>query len=232
MRSSNFQDFECPPQCLCKGHAVYCTHTDVDIYKLPTNMTLLYLPYTTSRTDNYGAPMSIFSDLGLFNLSHSRIAPNIIRNFLEYVPKLRVLIMRNCSIHELSLRFFTHLRFLNILDLQENSFPVLTGGCFTGLFTVPSLDLHNLHIHELQPKTFQGMSSVQLLNLSTNLLVYLDDNIFQSMTKLISVDLSGNAFKRIDSNTFNQMYSLVLVTTNQLCCFVDAPSICVQNNPR
>ena len=227
-----FQDFHCPPECLCKGHAVYCTHTEVDIYRLPINMTLLYLPYTTSRANNLDVQLSNFPDLGLFNMSHSRIAPSILRNFLSYLPKLRVLLMRNCSIHDLSPNFFNHLRSLHILDLQENVFPVLTSRGFTGLITVSSLDLHDLHVYELQSKTFQSMNLMHLLNLSTNMLDYLDDGIFQSLTRLVSVDLSGNPFKEIDSNAFKKMYSLVVVSTIQLCCYVEPPSICIHITSR
>ena len=227
-----FQDFHCPPECLCKGHAVFCTHTDVDIYILPTNMTLLYLPYTTSRTNNLDVQLSNFPDLSLLNMSNSRIAPKILHKFLSYLPKLRVLLMRNCSIPDLSAKFYTNLRSLNILDLQENSFPVLTSGCFTGLITISSLDLHGLNVYELQSKTFQGMNLMHLLNLSTNMLDYLDDGIFQSLTRLVSVDLSGNPFKEIDSNAFKTMYSLVVVSTIQLCCYVEPPSICIHITSR
>ena len=195
-------------------------------------MTLLYLPYTTSRTNNLDVQLSNFPDLGLFNMSHSRIAPSILHSFLKYLPKLRVLLMRNCSIHDLSPNFFNHLRSLHILDLQANLFPVLTSGCFTRLITVSSLDLHDLHVYELQSNTFQNMDSMQLLNLSTNMLDHLDSDIFQSLTRLVSVDLSGNAFREIDSNAFKTMHSLVVVSTIQLCCYVEPPSICIQINSR
>ena len=217
---------------MCKGHAVYCSHTDVDIHSLPTNITLLYLPYSTLRSDNYDVELSNFRHLGLLNISHSQIAPNMISNFLQYLPNLRVLLMRNASIQDLSLKLFIHQRTLKILDLQKNSIGLLTNGCFMGLITLTTLDLHNINIYQIQPKSFDGMLSLRLLNLSSNELEYLDSDIFQSLNMLISVDLRGNTFKGIDSSTFRHLHSLLYVSTVQLCCYVEAPSICIMDNTR
>ena len=222
----------CPSQCLCKGHAVYCAHSDVDIYSLPTNMTLLYLPYTTSSANSSDDQLSNFKDLGLLNMSNSRLATNVIRDFLLYLPKLRVLLMRNASIGDLSSKFFIHLPMLNILDLKENVISILTTGCFTGLVNIASLDLHNMNIETIQSKCFDGMKSLQLLNLSSNQLEFLDYDIFQSLTMLINVDLRGNAFKEIDISAFQNVYILMHVSTMQLCCYVEAPSICINDDFR
>ena len=227
------QEIVCPLQCLWKGHAIYCTHTDVDINNLHSNMTIMYLPYTTSRINTLDDQLFNFIELGLLNMSNSRIATNVIKNFLHYLPNLRVLLMRNSSVNDLYLKLFTNLRLLTILDLQKNSISLLTSECFTGLVSVTSLDLHDINIKKIEPKTFDGMDSLQLLDLSNNLLDYLDDGIFQSlMMHLRYIDLRGNTFKEIDINTFKKLHVLVHVSTVQLCCYIDASSICLKENSR
>ena len=195
-------------------------------------MTLLYLPYTTSRAYSSDVQLTNFKDLGLLNMTNSRFTSNVLRILLLHVPNLRVLLMRNASIRDLSSKFFIHLPMLNILDLQENSISVLTTGCFTGLVNIALLDLHNMNIEYIQSKSFDGMDSLQLLNLSSNQLEYLDYDIFQSLRMLINVDLSGNAFKEIDISAFKKLYILVHVSTIQLCCYVESPSICIHEKLR
>ena len=196
-------------------------------------MTFLYLPYTTSRTNDLNDQLFNFIGLGLLNMSNSRIATNVIKNFLHYLPNLRVLLMRNASVRDLYPNFFTNLRLLTILDLQENSISLLTSGCFTGLVSVTSLDLHHNNIKKIQSKSFDGMDSLQLLDLSNNLLDYLDDGIFQTLIMhLRYIDLRGNTFKEIGINTFKNLHVLLHVSTVQLCCYVDATSICFKENLR
>ena len=196
-------------------------------------MTLLYLPYTTSRIHNFDDQLFNFIELGLLNMSNSKIATNVIKNFLHYLPNLRVLLMRNTSVRDLYPNFFTNLRFLAILDLQENSISLLTSRCFKGLVSVTSLDLHDSNIKKIQSKSFDGMYSLQLLDLSNNLLDYLDDDIFQSLIiHLRFIDLRGNTFKEIDINTFKKLHILLYVSTVQLCCYIDASSICLKENLR
>ena len=193
-------------------------------------MTMLYLPYTTSRTNDLNDQLFNFIGLGLLNMSHSRIDTNVIKNFLRYLPNLRVLLMRNVSVNDLYPNLFSNLRLLTILDMQENSISLLTSGCFTGLVSVTSFDLHDNNVKE---KSFDGMDSLQLLDLSNNLLDYLDDDIFQSLIiHLRYIDLRGNTFKEIDINTFKNLHVLLHVSTVQLCCYIDVSSICLKENSR
>ena len=194
---------------------------------------MLYLPYTTSRTNDLNDQLFNFIGLGLLNMSHSRIDTNVIKNFLHHLPNLRVLLMRNVSIRDLYPNFFTNLRLLTILDLQKNSISVLTSGCFTGLVSLTSVDLHDIKLKKIQSKSFDGMDSLQLLDLSNNLLDYLDDDIFQSLIiHLRYIDLRGNIFKEINMNTFKTLHVLLHVSTVQLCCYINASSKCLKDNLR
>ena len=227
----HFQDFTCPPECLCKGRAIYCSNTHVDIYNLPTNATLLiYTACDTSTIHNVSS--RIYPNMGLLNLSNSRILLDDLRKFLRMVPNLRVLLIRNASLNDLGKQLFFDLKSLNILDIQENSIVSISSESFTGLKGVPLLDLHSLLIRSIHSKSLVGMDSLQMLNFSSNLLTYLPTDVFSSLRSIKDIDLRGNLITNIPVVTFDGLNITLHISNYQLCCFIKRPSLCVGNQKR
>ena len=195
-------------------------------------MTLLYLYYTTIFRENADVKLSNYTNLGLLNITNSRIHSEALRKLLFSSTKISVLLMRNSSITDLNQHFFVQLRNLKILDLQENFIPILTSGCFKGLTSITLLDLHSLSIYKIQSKCFESMESLVFLNLSSNYLEFIPNDIFHSLYRLRGLDLRGNIFKSIDTDVFRQLISVIFASTNQLCCYIEEPSICETTNTR
>ena len=231
-----FQNFLCPSQCICKGHVIYCHLTGVNMSSIPTNTTLLYLShvevYNTQGDDHVQQAEHSYPNLTLVNITDSQIAPQVLYEFLLFLPNLRVLLMHNASLIELRWNFFMRLHKMQILELQRNNISILTSGCFLGCSEVTSLDLHGMFIRIIQSKSFDGMASLQLLNLSYNRLEHLSDDIMQTMYALSIIDLRGNKFKRIHSHTFYGLDATIYTTSSQLCCFVPPTSTCYATDLR
>ena len=225
-----FQSFLCPSRCLCKGHAIYCHLTVVDLRSIPINTTLLYLSYVevynTHRADHVLQAGHTYPHLTLVNITDSRIVPQDLREFLSFLPNLRVMLMQNASLMDLKWNFFRRLHKMQILELQRNTISILTSGCFFGCSEVISLDLHGLFIRNIQPKSFDGMASLQLLNLSYNRLEHLSDDIMQTLYALSIIDLRGNDLKGIHAHTFHGLDATIYTTSPQMCCFVPPTSTC------
>ena len=221
------QNFQCPPQCICKGHVIFCSHTSVDIYSVPVNVTLLYFSYITDSTQQpYEKQLKTYHNLSLVNFTNSKIFHSVINNFLLLVPNLRVLIMKNASITDLSSSYFTNLLMLNYLDLQGNFIHSLTSGCFNGSISVLWLDLHGLMIQKIEPHAFEGLLFLHLLNLSYNKLAHLYDGRFKYLISLKVLDLRGNSFKNIQLHTFTGLYVSLFTTYEQTCCYASVLSAC------
>ena len=225
-----FQSFLCPSQCLCKGYAIYCYQTAIDMHSLPLNTTLLFMRYVTSNRTQEPAhdqqSRNTYPNLSLLNMTSSQIIPQILHEFLQLLPNLRVLLLQNASIIDLRWNFFTQMHQLNVLELQGNAIVILTSGCFFGTSEVLFLDLHKMSIHKIQSKSFEGMSSLRLLNLSHNKLEHLSDGIMQGTPSLLIIDLQGNAIKDIDVFMFHGLHIIVYASTPQMCCFVPQTSLC------
>ena len=225
-----FQNFLCPPQCLCKGHAIYCVQTAVNMRNIPENTTLLYLTHATSSSQQ--GPVddkqlsNICPHLSLLNMTSCRLAPQDVYDFLLRVPNLRVLLMTNASLTNLRMNFFVHLQKLNVLDLQGNHIYILTSRCFFGSSGVHLLDLHGMSISTIHFKSFEGMTSLRLLNLSHNNLERLSSGIVQSIAALSIIDLRGNILKDIHVLLFHGKPLMVYTSTLQMCCFAPSTSMC------
>ena len=197
------------------------------MYSLPVNVTFLYLTSVTDNTQtNHNNQFKLYKNLLLLNISNSIINKRVIYNFLLFQPNLRVLMLRNTSMTDLTLNYFTRLLSLSILDLQENVIFSLTSGCFHGLVNVPLLDLHGLKIHKIEPEAFEGLLSLLVLNLSYNNLDHLYNGRFQYLVSLTVLDLRGNVFKSIQMLSFTGLQSLVFTTYARSCCYVDTLSTC------
>ena len=221
------QDFQCPSQCICKGHVIYCAHTSVDMYSIPVNVTLLYLAYVTDGTHQpCDKQLETYTNLSLLNISNSKVVDCVIYNFLLFLPNLRILLMRNTSITDLSSTFFTRLPMLTILDLQGNFIPVLSSGSFNGSISVPLLDLHGMMIRKIESRGFEGLLSLHILNLSYNKMDKLVEGRFQYLVSLKVLDLRGNIFKSIQSYTFTGLHILLLTTYEQPCCYAEVWVAC------
>ena len=221
------QDFQCPSQCICKGHVIYCSHTSVDMYSIPINVTLLYLVYVTDDTHQpYDKQLETYKDLSLLNISNSIVVNRVIYNFLLFLPNLHILLMRNTSITDLSSTFFTRLPMLTVLDLQGNFIHVLSSGGFNGSISVPSLDLHGMTIRKIKSRAFEGLLSLHLLNLSYNNIDHLYDGRFQYLVSLKVLDLRGNIFKSIQLYTFTGLHILLFTTYQQTCCYAEVWVAC------
>ena len=200
------------------------------MHSLPLNTTFLYMRYVTSnRTQepaHHQQSRNIYPNLSLLNVTSSRIIPQILHDFLQLLPNLRVLLLQNASMIDLRWNFFTQMQQLNVLELQGNAIVILTSGCFFGTSEVVFLDLHEMSIHKIQSKSFEGMSSLRLLNLSHNKLEHLSDGIMQGMPSLFIIDLQGNVIKDIDALMFHGLHIAVYTSTPQMCCFVPLTSLC------
>ena len=79
--------------------------TPIDLHSLPMNTTLLYLRSVTSirrqEFSNDTQSTFIYLNLSLLNMTNSGIVPQILHNFLQLLPKLRVLLLRHSSITNL-----------------------------------------------------------------------------------------------------------------------------------
>ena len=179
-----FQNFVCPPFCICKSHAVYCAYTGVDVFSFPLNTTLLYLLNTTSSSMELNDLHSTdFLNLLVLNMSASQIPFQIIQQFLDFLPNLRVLYMRNSLITNLDGIHFKNLWKLQILDLQLNSIHSLSSRCMLGLSYVLDLDFHQMSTRYIQSRAFEGLYLLELLNLSNNSVGVLNRNIFHTHTQ-------------------------------------------------
>ena len=221
------QSFQCPPQCICKGHVIFCSHTSVDMYSIPVNVTLLYFAYITDSTQQpYDKQLETYHNLSLVNFTNSKITDRVIYNFLLFAPNLRVLLMRNASLTDLSSSFFTKLLMLSYLDLQGNYIHSLAGGCFNGSISLPWLDLHGMTIQKIESHAFEGLMSLHLLNLSDNELDHLYEGGFKYLISLKVLDVRGNIFKSIQRLTFTGLHVSLFVTYEQTCCYANVVSTC------
>ena len=170
--------------------------------------------------------LNIYPNISLLNMTSSQIVPQILHDFLQLLPNLRVLLLQNSSITDLRLNFFTKMEHLNVLELQGNVINILTSRCFLGASEVLFLNLHKISIYKIQSKSFEGMSSLRLLNLSYNKLEHLSDGFIQNLPSLTIIDLQGNAIRDINVLTFHSLNIIVYTTTPQMCCFVSLTSSC------
>ena len=212
---------------------IYCYQTRVGLQTIPVNTTQLYLREITSNTTQVQPRIhdgqqsqKLYPYLSTLDLTSSRIVPHTIYDFLKQVPNLRVLLMHNVSIRDLSRKFFTELQNVQVLELQENHFEVLTSLCFMGLSNVLLLDLHHMPIKKVEPKAFEGMSSLKLLNLSYNKLTHFTEDVFESLKELSIVDLRGNTLNDIHWLTFQRLHATVYASSQHMCCFVPPTSTC------
>ena len=209
---------------------IYCHQTGVDMRSIPINTTLLYLRhvevYNTLDADHVLQAGHTYPHLTLVNITDSRIVPQALYEFLSFLPNLRVLLIHNASLIDLSWNFFMRLHKMQILELQMNNISILTSGCFMGCREVISLDLHGMFIRNIQPKSLDGMASLQLLNLSYNRLEHLSDDIMQTLYALSIIDLRGNALKGIHAHTFHGLDATIYTTSPPMCCFVPPTSPC------
>ena len=194
------------------------------------NTTLLYLRNVAISRSQKPVPdiqsLNIYRSLSLLNMTSSQIVPQILHDFLQLLPNLRILLLQNLSITDLRLNFFTKMEYLHVLELHGNLIDILTSRCFLGTSEVLFLNLHNMSIYKIQSKSFEGMSSLRLLNLSYNKLEHLSDGIIQNLPSLTIIDLQGNVITDINVLTFHSLNIIVYTTTPQLCCFVSLTSSC------
>ena len=222
-----FQNFVCPPFCICKSHAVYCAHTGVDVFSFPLNTTLLYLLNTTSISmELYDLHSTDFLNLLVLNMSASQIPFQIIQQFLDFLPNLRVLYMRNSLITNLDGIHFKNLWKLQILDLQLNSIHSLSSRCMLGLSYVLDLDFHQMSTRYIQSRAFEGLYLLELLNMSNNSVGVLNRDIFHDLPSLLHVDITHNVIIDIHISTFHGLDIIVSVSSNIICCYMKNPANC------
>ena len=211
---------------MCKGYAIYCFQTDVNIMDIPANTTLLYLKEVTSSNTLEPQHQNTYPYMSFLNMTDCRMVPRVVYKLLRFLPNLRVLLMQNASITDLSWGFFALLEKMQILELQSNHIHTITSRCFLGSKGVQLLDLHSMSISVIQSKSFEGMSSLKLLNLSYNKLEHLTHGILQATDSLFIVDLRGNALRDIHVQAFYGLDIIIYTSAQQMCCFVPSTSAC------
>ncbi|TRY62942.1 hypothetical protein TCAL_07278 [Tigriopus californicus] len=116
--------------------------------------------------------------------------------------------------------FSTCCRFIQELQLQNNSLAGLPHGLFVGMehLVVLNLSLNDITNEWLTPNTFQSMMRLVALDLSHNRLTKLDQSLLSPLTSLQLLDLSHNQLYAVDGNTFLSQYNLHILrlSHNQL----------------
>lgn len=78
------------------------------------------------------------------------------------------------------------------LDLQHNSFSILSAGFFPDLPEITSLYLGSSHILQVASGAFKGVRNLYHLHLDNNLLEQLPQDVFVNMTNLSFLHLQHN----------------------------------------
>ena len=85
----------------------------------------------------------------------------------QYLPKLKILDLSNCSIDMIEKNVFQNLTNLYMLDLSNNGLTSVQPYAFTGLHKLKILNMHNNHLKHIQEHTFHGLN-LTFLNLGNN----------------------------------------------------------------
>ncbi|XP_006027748.1 chondroadherin-like isoform X2 [Alligator sinensis] len=103
------------------------------------------------------------------------------------------------------------------LDLQHNSFSILSAGFFPDLPEITSLYLGSSHILQVASGAFKGVRNLYHLHLDNNLLEQLPQDVFVNMTNLSFLHLQHNQIAYLPPGVFSSLKQLsVLDLSNNL----------------
>ncbi|XP_019370664.1 PREDICTED: leucine-rich repeat-containing protein 4C-like isoform X1 [Gavialis gangeticus] len=94
------------------------------------------------------------------------------------------------------------------LDLQHNSFSILSSGFFPDLPEITSLYLGSSHILQVASGAFKGVRNLYHLHLDNNLLEQLPQDVFVNMTNLIFLHLQHNQITYLPPGVFSSLKQL------------------------
>ncbi|XP_038641638.1 leucine-rich repeat LGI family member 3 isoform X1 [Scyliorhinus canicula] len=116
---------------------------------------------------------------------------SIPRTFADHFTSLTFV---NAKFSQIPERAFSHLRTLQFLLMNSNSFSLIGNDAFTGLSHLQYLFIENNSIRAISKYAFRGLKSLNHLSLGNNNLLTLPRNIFADLHVLTHLDLRGNAF--------------------------------------
>ncbi len=197
----------CPVPCQCLGLAVICDHTNMTI--LPyIGQNVQYMKFT-----GHSLTLTETSFSDMMFLEHLSLADNGIRSI--------------CGSSQRPV--FSILKYLQTLDLRENSIMKLVSFCFNGTRNITRLYLQNNEICMITKDTFHGLNHLHTLNMSFNKMVHLNLSIFKDLNNLIWLDVRGNSLLDIESSMSDIFHSLniLLADDSRMCCLVPKSATCV-----
>ncbi|XP_078094611.1 leucine-rich repeat LGI family member 3 [Mustelus asterias] len=100
----------------------------------------------------------------------------------------------NAKFTQILERAFSHLRTLQFLLMNSNTFSLIGNDAFNGLSHLQYLFIENNNIQSLSKYAFRGLKSLNHLSLGNNNLLTLPRDIFADLHVLTHLDLRGNAF--------------------------------------
>ena len=216
---------QCPVECECFGHAVYCAADQPDHY-------LKQVAFARSlilRTDGIAAlvkhTFSMLLNLKYLDLAHNKIGSFDVSSF-EKLQSLVKLSMANVSLRVISQYFFQGLVNVKRICLSSNNMYQIERNAFSNMSSLPNLDLSHQMLSNIEPCAFQGLDVLATLNLSYNLLKMISQHMLCGLHNLVVLDLRANEITFVNPLTFTVMLNLRVLETNiaGMCCYVDFPS--------
>lgn len=156
------------------------------------------------------------------NLDHLDLSYNIIKdiNSISFgeLKNLRRLVLRhnNINITFSNNHIFNGLNNLQVLELKNNTIPIIFPEMFKDLINLRYLDLSECDIEEIKDCSFSKLTFLKYLNLSDNLFKEITIKTFEGLGNLWELYLCNNYLNKIEDYSFSMFNNLkILDLTNQ-----------------
>lgn len=136
------------------------------------------------------------------------------RETFKNLDSLKFVSWQHSEINEIEVGSFTHLRYLEHLDLSNNRIEQLHGQTFEGLASLRSLNFTGNVLQSLPRGLFAGLDHLEVVFLSRNALKSLPFQLFSPLRHLLTLDLSHNYLNYLGDNFFAPNKNLVSLLLN------------------
>lgn len=196
-------------------HTYFHSFTDRNVFLSPCTIQTNDLQYANVSCDQRSW---IRSSDTITELQIIRKNSTVPRRFVEKIPNVQFLIIRNNSLTSIDGMSICQWEQLQWIDADFNSLEKLKNGFLFFCKQLNQLLLHNNKIEEIASDAFIGLKSLRYLDLSSNQITYLDKNVFKPLKKLENLDLNTNRIQIIDLDLlrYNMLIGVLDLSNNDL----------------
>lgn len=134
--------------------------------------------------------------------------PSLPPGIFHQMASLQQLYLFSMGLNDNVWDMLSHLTYLDVLHLQNNSLVTLSPLVMRELSSLSTLDLSKNVIRDLPKKALVSQYKLKSLNLSSNGMIHLPWQAFSSLISLEVLDLSNNSISDLDQSTFSGLRSL------------------------